>query len=292
MLPKILPPLTAEQRAAKETAALQSLLDTAASSGGLTKYFAGVTGNNAHKYLSRFITQDETCIQLKHTVYKLAGTDDPVLITGPSGVGKELIAQALHGMRPAGKFFAINCAAMPETLAESELFGHKSGAFTGAKYDNPGILRAADNGTVFLDELAEAPLYLQAKLLRSLQPAADGRRYVRPVGDTEQYPINCRIVAATKSNVRELVAANRFREDLFARLMTFELSIPGLAQRTMDIPLILADLGYTVDGVLSLLDNTTFMIEVALFNVRALQAFTRRVALLGYDAAMEMYYST
>lgn len=274
--------LTPEESRAREASRLKAVLDVAtARHGGIENYVTAVSNNATALWLKRFITQDHTMLALKATIQRLSEVDDPVLITGPSGTGKEILANALHGLRPPGAFHAINCAAMPSELIESELFGHRSGSFTGAKYDNEGVFRAAKGGTVFLDEIGEAPLHLQTKLLRALQPASDGRYYVRPVGDTRDYPVNCRVVCATRRNLREMVDCGTFRDDLYARLMTFELYVTPLATRTGDIPVILRHLGVADEIAADIITAQGFTQDVALFNVRALQAYARRAAVLG-----------
>ncbi len=157
----------------------------------------------------------------------------PVLISGESGTGKELIARALHygGPRREQPFMAINCAAIPENLLESELFGFKKGAFTGATTDKEGLFRAAGEGTVFLDEIGEMPLSIQAKLLRVLQ-----EKEVRPIGGRSAEPVGARIVAATNRRLVQEVSENRFREDLYYRLNVVEVHIPALRDRLEDVP--------------------------------------------------------
>ncbi len=239
-------------------------------------FIAAVVNDRTELELAKLISGCAEIHQLKRVVRLLAYQHDPVLITGPSGTGKELVARALHGRRPANKFFALNCAGMPEKLIESELFGHTSGAFTGATKDHPGIMQAAHNGTVFLDEIAEAPPALQAKLLRVLQSDEAGMYSIRPVGSTVTAQVNVRIVAATCKNLEDAMAAGTFREDLYGRLMTFELRLPALADRLTDIPLILRHYGVDQLAVQQDIYNDYWQSRVKRFNVRALQAFARR----------------
>lgn len=168
-------------------------------------------------------------------VRRVAQSDATVLVSGESGTGKELVARAIHGAsaRARGNFVAVNCGAIPENLIESELFGHKKGAFTGADRDTIGLFRQADGGTIFLDEIGELPLSMQAKMLRVLQD-----RTVRPVGGTSDIPVNVRIVAATNRKLRAEVAAGRFREDLYFRLNVVGVTLPPLRDRKEDLPVL------------------------------------------------------
>lgn len=163
----------------------------------------------------------------------LASSQAPILILGETGTGKELFARYIHTLsgRPREIFIAVNCAAIPEDLVESLLFGHKKGAFTGAVSDQVGKFDSADNGTLFLDELGELPLPAQAKLLRVLQ---DG--LVEPIGQTKAHKVDVRIVGATNRDLRKLVRQGKFREDLFYRLNVGEIKLPPLRERRSDIP--------------------------------------------------------
>lgn len=161
---------------------------------------------------------------------KVAASDVPILITGPTGAGKELLAAALHKrLDRSGAFVAVNCGSLPEELAESELFGHRKGAFSGSQGDHAGLFAKAQDGTLFLDELGEMPLAIQAKLLRAVQ-----ERSVRPVGDTATRSIDVRIVAATNADLDGMLADRRFRADLHSRLAGFVIDLPPAAKRRED----------------------------------------------------------
>ena len=169
---------------------------------------------------------------VRASIARLARSMAPVAITGESGSGKELAARLIHrlGSRAAQPFVAVNCGAIPETLMESEFFGYRRGAFTGAEQDRAGFFQAADGGTLFLDEVADLPLSMQVKLLRAIQ-----ERSVRRVGSTTEEPVDVRIVSATHQDLANCVAAGRFRQDLFYRLNVIELRMPPLRERREDI---------------------------------------------------------
>jgi DNA-binding NtrC family response regulator len=183
----------------------------------------------------RILGEDRSLQEITLAVQKAAPTDATVLITGESGTGKELFARAIHQLsgRKDAPFVAVNCAAIPEPLLENELFGHEKGAFTGALNRKLGKFELAQGGTVFLDEIGEMTIPLQAKLLRVLQEKEFDR-----VGGTTPVQVDIRVLAATNRNLEQLVAEKQFREDLFFRLSVFPIHIPPLRQRKKDIPLI------------------------------------------------------
>jgi two-component system response regulator AtoC len=175
-------------------------------------------------------------VAVERLTTRVAPTDSTVLVTGESGTGKGVTARRLHELsaRCDGPFVALNCAAIPENLIESELFGHTKGAFTGADRARKGLFAQADRGTIFLDEIGELPLALQTKLLHVLEA-----KEVRPLGSEQSRKVNVRIVAATNRDLPAMVAQGRFREDLFFRLSVFQIAMPPLRDRRVDIPALL-----------------------------------------------------
>jgi DNA-binding NtrC family response regulator len=198
-----------------------------------TSRAATVTG--PRKELQKFIGRSPKILSLLELVEKVAQVDVPVLIAGESGTGKELVARRIHqsSSRRDKPFVAINCGALPENLQESELFGYRRGAFTGATDDRKGLLEEADLGTVLLDEIAEMSPQTQVKLLRALQ---DGE--VRPLGGNEVSYLKCRVIASSNKDLTTLVTSNEFRKDLLFRLNVIQIEIPPLRERVDDIPLL------------------------------------------------------
>ena len=184
---------------------------------------------------ARIIGQSRAMQQVMELVEQVAPSEANVLILGESGTGKELIAMALHeaSERKDGPMIKVNCAALPQELLESELFGYRKGAFTGALQDKPGRFQLAEKGTLFLDEIGELPMHLQAKILRALQ-----ERVVEPLGSVREEHVDVRLLAATNKDLNEEVKAGRFRQDLFFRLNVLEIRIPPLRERLEDIPLL------------------------------------------------------
>lgn len=190
----------------------------------------------AKYHMNDIIGNSQACIKMKNKARKYALTNSTILITGESGTGKEMLVQSIHNMsnRSQGPFVALNCAALPENLLESELFGYVDGAFTGAKRGGrQGMFELAHGGTLFLDEIGEMPLSLQSRILRVLQ-----EREVMPLGSESIIPVDVRIIAATNQNLAQMVQAGNFRSDLYYRLNILRIHMPTLAQRREDIPLL------------------------------------------------------
>ncbi len=207
-------------RALQENAALKAQLET--------------------KYrLENIVAESPSMQKVCEMIKRVAPTDATVLITGESGTGKELVAKAIHASsrRKEKMFLPVNCAALPETLLESEMFGHVKGAFTGADAPKVGLFEAAEGGTIFLDEIGTMPLPVQSKLLRVLQ-----EKEVRRIGSTEHIAVNARVLAATNDNLKELIQQGRFREDLYYRLSVISIEIEPLRNRREDILAIAASI--------------------------------------------------
>jgi len=183
--------------------------------------------------LQRIVGDSSVMHQVRSLVQKVARSMAPVLVHGESGTGKELVARAIHECSPrsAGPFVAVNCGAIPEQLLESEFFGYRKGAFTGATEEREGFFQAAQGGTLFLDEIGDLPLPMQSKLLRVIQ-----ERAVRPIGAVAEMPVNVRIVSATHRDLGHEVQAGRFRQDLYYRLNVIRIAVPPLRERIADLP--------------------------------------------------------
>ncbi|MDR6916247.1 DNA-binding NtrC family response regulator [Pseudomonas sp. 3296] len=185
-----------------------------------------------HQQIDSLIGDSPSFRRVLHAIDSVRESNATILLTGESGTGKEMVARAIHkhGNRADKPFIAVNCAAIPEGLLESEMFGHRKGAFTGAVADRVGRFMQADKGTLFLDEIGEMPLALQAKILRALQ-----ERVIEPVGDPRERKVDVRVIAATNKNLLEAVANKEFREDLYYRLNVFPIPLPALRERVEDI---------------------------------------------------------
>jgi len=181
----------------------------------------------------QLLGQSATMQRLREMIARVARSQAPVHVAGESGTGKELVARLIHesGARRDGPFVAVNCGAIPTELMESELFGHRKGSFTGATADKKGLVQAAEGGTLFLDEVADLPLHMQVKLLRLIQ-----EKTVRPIGDSVESPVDVRILSATHRELAALVAAGKFREDLYYRINVIQLVVPPLRERLADVP--------------------------------------------------------
>lgn len=238
----------------------------------------------AHREHFGLIGESTEMKQVYTLISKVLHNPVTVLITGETGTGKELVARAIHdyGLRRSQPFIALNCAAMPENLLESELFGYRKGAFSGADRDHKGLFDAADGGTLFLDEIGDMPLLLQAKLLRVLQEGE-----LRPLGSNETHKVDVRVVTATHHSLREQVQTGQFREDLFYRLTHFPIHLPPLRERGEDVLLLARDFVDSAccflqrtpcrwsDGALEQLASHTFP-----GNVRELKGLIARALLL------------
>jgi DNA-binding NtrC family response regulator len=220
-------------------------------------------------------------------IERISDTSSNVLITGESGTGKELVAKAIHynGIRKEGPLIAVNCAAIPEGLLESELFGYKKGAFTDAKSDKRGLILEANEGALFLDEITEMPLVLQAKLLRVIE-----EKEVRPLGDTNPYSFDVRFISTSNRDFKSVIQQGRFREDLYYRLKVIDIALPPLRERREDIPLLVQhfirkfndELKKGVSGITE--DTLKILVNYAWpGNVRELENIIQRAITLSRD---------
>ncbi|HKN10705.1 MAG TPA: PEP-CTERM-box response regulator transcription factor [Pseudomonadota bacterium] len=234
--------------------------------------------------MAGIVTRDPGMQRICRTVEKIAPTSATLLILGESGTGKELLARALHelSLRRGNRFVALNCAAIPETLLESELFGYEKGAFTGAAKQTLGKIETAHGGTLFLDEIGDLSLALQVKLLRFLQ-----ERVIERIGGRQEIPIDVRIVCATNQNLKDLTAAGKFRDDLYYRLAEIVLEIPPLRERKGDATLLAHTLLHRFAaeqrrGSMTLLPDALAAIEAYTWpgNVRELENVVRRAVIM------------
>ncbi len=234
--------------------------------------------------MSGIVTRDPGMQKICRTVEKIAPTSATLMIIGESGTGKELLARALHDLSPrkSNRFVAINCAAIPENLLESELFGYEKGAFTGAAKQTLGKFETAHGGTLFLDEIGDLPLALQVKLLRFLQ-----ERVIERIGGRQEIPIDVRIVCATNQNLKDLTAAGKFREDLYYRLAEIVLEVPPLRSRNGDAALLAHGFVHRFGnelkrGSMILLPDAVAAIESHAWpgNVRELENVIRRAVIM------------
>jgi two-component system response regulator PilR (NtrC family) len=210
---------------------------------------------------NQLIGEHPTIRELRALIMRVARSQAPVHIYGETGTGKELVSRLIHanGPRHDRPFVPINCGAIPGELLESELFGYKRGAFTGAVSDQPGLIRSAEGGSLFLDEVSELPLAMQVKLLRFIQ-----EKTIRPLGMSQEIPVDVRIISASHRNLQEAVAQGRFREDLYYRLVVIEMSVPPLRER-------LGDIGQIAPALVSrlTLDRTVTLAPDALSRLQA-----------------------
>ena len=234
-----------------------------------------------------FVGESIKMRKVYHRILQVAPTDSTVLITGESGTGKELAARAIHesSLRHENPFVAVDCTSLPETLLESELFGHVKGSFTGAIHSKTGLIKVADGGTLFLDEISNISLPAQAKLLRVLQ-----ERVLTPIGETRPVPIDIRLIVATNVNLRAMVTKGAFREDLFFRINVIPVHLPPLRERKGDLPLLILhflrkyseEIGKEVRG---LAPDAVEVLEAYAFsgNVRELENIIERAVVLCED---------
>ncbi|MGB2273263.1 MAG: sigma-54-dependent transcriptional regulator [Flavicella sp.] len=231
------------------------------------------------------IGESVSILQIKEMIEKVAATDARVLVTGPNGTGKELVAHWLHEKSDRNKaaMIEVNCAAIPSELIESELFGHVKGSFTGANKDRAGKFEAANNGTIFLDEIGDMSLSAQAKVLRALQ-----ENHISRVGSDKDIKVNVRVVAATNKDLKKEIAEGRFREDLYHRLAVILISVPALNDRREDIPLLVSHFCKTLSKEQGIAGKSFSSEAVDLLkdydwsgNIRELRNVVERLLILG-----------
>jgi DNA-binding NtrC family response regulator len=255
-------------------------------------YEAKITDSAARSPAERALIGDHpTIVKLRALIKRVAATDATVMISGESGSGKEVVAQAIHSLsaRSNRAFVPVNCAAIPHELLESEMFGHERGAFTGAAGSRHGLFSTADGGTIFLDEIGEMPMQLQAKLLRVLE---DG--VVRPVGSDRSARVDTRVIAATNNDLVAAVKRGTFREDLFYRLQVVPIIIPPLRERRSDVPLLIE---FFLDRMRSRLPGRDWevtqeaMVHLWSYdwpgNVRELENMVERLVILCEDSVID-----
>lgn len=244
-----------------------------------------------HQQIESLIGDSPNFRRVLHAIDSVRESNATILLTGESGTGKEMVARAIHkhGNRADKPFVAVNCAAIPEGLLESEMFGHRKGAFTGAVADRVGRFMQADKGTLFLDEIGEMPLALQAKILRALQ-----ERVIEPVGDPRERKVDVRVIAATNKDLLEAVANKEFREDLYYRLNVFPIPLPALRERVEDIAPLARHFAHTL-GATAGKRFTGFSAEalqaMALYswpgNIRELQNCVERATIVASGSVIE-----
>jgi two-component system NtrC family response regulator len=241
--------------------------------------------------LDGIVTASSAMLKVCEMVEKIAPSDLSALIFGESGTGKEVIARAIHRLsqNSEGNFVAINCAAIPENLLESELFGHEKGAFTGASSQKKGKVEMADGGTLFLDEIGDMPIELQAKMLRFLQ-----ERVIERVGGTKEIPVNVRVVCATHRSMHEMIQLKTFREDLYFRISDITIELPPLRERNDDIVVLArvfldkyaSEQGKQIRGLSQAAENTLLNYECR-GNVRELEKIIRRAVIMTEDSYIQ-----
>jgi two-component system response regulator PilR (NtrC family) len=228
---------------------------------------------------SRLLGESRRMADLREMIEKVAQSQAPVHISGESGTGKELVARMIHdnGPRAEGPFVPVNCGAIPTELVESEFFGHRKGAFTGAVNDKAGLVQCAQDGTLFLDEIADLPLAMQVKLLRVIQ-----EKTVRPVGASQEESVDVRILSATHKNLSQMVSDGEFREDLYYRINVIELHVPALRERGDDVLLLADHILDRLNAAMSLDDGARDALLAYAFpgNVRELENMLERAVTL------------